>query len=266
MNEVIQTKVNIAIMEKYRSPLELRWSRMEKGLTNLKYLISANDKPIAICKIFTKTGIIAPEIRFEREKQALEIFGGSFAPKTISSDNPNVLVYEYVVGREFLKLRTSKDMTPVITETLAEIHKKSQIKKEASIEMVTEFYQNLISYYKNSDLSYPSKMVKNLQDIVKAQEEILDDNKENLTHIHGDLVPPNFIFRNEKVILIDWEFFRPELNFFDIAYFNYYAKAHKFPVELKMEDKKIEEVYNNLVDILEQLWFFAHQKKQEKLT
>ena len=259
INEVIQTKVNIAIMEKFRSALELKWTKLEKGLTNIKYVISSfNEKPIAICKIFPDSGVIKPEQRFEREKEALEIFGGLIAPKLICGDNPNVLVYEYAEGKELINMRTNKDLTPLISETLSQLHASDVPLQPPTAEDVTNYYNGLIELYKNSEVSFPNKMLKELQDIVNSQVKILEQNQNKLTYIHGDLVPPNFIFRNDKVCLIDWEFFRPELEFFDIAYFNYYAKSHKIPFEIEIENQEIKDLYHRLVDVLEKLWHIEY--------
>lgn len=241
INEVIQTKVNIAIMEKFRSAMELKWTKLDKGLTNLKYVISVFDnKPIAIVKIFPNNGIISPEQRFKREKEALKIFGGTIAPKLICGDNPNVIVYEYAEGKELINMRTNKDLTPLISATLTQLHNAETPLESPSTEDVSNYYYKLIENYKSSEVSFPNKMIKELHDIVSSQEKILEENKDNLTYIHGDLVPPNFIFRNDKICLIDWEFFRPELSYFDIEYFNYYARSHKIPFEIKIENQDIK--------------------------
>ena len=132
-------------------------------------------------------------------------------------------------------------------------------------ESVTKYYQDIISDYKKSEIKYPIKLIEELEILTQKQQEILDQFQENLTYVHGDLVPPNFIFNGKQFNVIDWEFFRPELDFFDYQYFNYYAKAHKIPIVMNVV-QEVQNHYYRLVDVLEKLWRYGFLQRKNEVS
>lgn len=260
INDSLKLEIEVEVMKKYNFMPELVWSKLEKGLTNTKYLITTkSQKPLAVCKVYSDDDVIPPSIRFSREKQALEIFGGDIAPDIIWTNNSNILVYEYIQGTDFQKTEIEKDKKEVLEKTLSYIHEKAREAKKPEKQDVTRFYENLIDEYENSPKNYPTELIEVLRKLMKNHGKILDSNEDNLTYIHGDLVPPNLLFQENKLKLIDWEYFRPELPCFDSNYLNYYSKAHKLSIELDVE-KERKEQYTQLIDILEKLWFHGYKK------
>ncbi|MHA2308969.1 MAG: phosphotransferase, partial [Candidatus Heimdallarchaeaceae archaeon] len=229
INDSLKMEIEVEVMKKYNFMPELIWSKLDKGFTNTKYQITTkSQKPLAICKVYSDTDIIPPVIRFEREKQALEIFGGDIAPEIIwLSDANNILVYEYVQGKEFLKMDLDQEKKELLEKTLIHIHDKARSTNSLVKQDVMDFYNRLIDEYENSPKKYPTNLIEDLKNITKKHGKILDSDEEDLTYIHGDLVPPNLLFQEKKLMLIDWEYFRPELPCFDSNYLNYYSKAHK---------------------------------------
>ncbi|MCE7741971.1 MAG: phosphotransferase [Candidatus Heimdallarchaeota archaeon] len=237
---------------------------MEKGYFNTNLLIKGKDsKPLAVCKYFPENEIFKSEKRFEREVNALTLFGGSISPNLIWKKKPNLIVYEYLPGEEILNVKIDDTIISKIKDTISKTHKIAIKKRNPIKEDVTSYYKDLNSIYSNSALDYPEKLLNDFMILIYKQEELLDKYKENLTFIHGDLVPPNLIV-NDKIKLIDWEFYRPELSFFDYQYFNYYAKAHSLDISLEIEPD-IAEFYNDLVDVLERLWRFGYLKESKKI-
>ena len=252
------------MIQKYNQYRHFVWIELNKGYINKNLLVRGEDnEPIAICKYYPDDEIFPPEIRYEREINALELFGGTLAPNIIWKKRPRILVYEYLKGKDLLETQIDVSVQNEIFDSIKKIHDIAKIKRKPHIEDVTKYYQLLIKNYTSSNITYPTTLVKNLEDLIEDQKEILDEFIENITYVHGDLVPPNLIIDNQ-VKFIDWEFSRPELSFYDYQYFNYYAKAHGLSISLEI-DKKFQEFYDKLIDVLERLWRFGFLKKNNNL-
>lgn len=264
ISEQVKNEIEEALLQYFESHSEFQWVNLDKGYFNNNQVIKGNNsEPLAVCKYFPDDSIFKSEDRMEREIKALKLFGGSYSPNLIWMKKPNLIVYEYIEGIELLNIEITKPLTKKISKTLTALHDEARLYLGPSREQVIEYYRNLISIYRSSSLVYPKDLINELVLSVEKQEEILDQYKENLTFVHGDLVPPNFII-NKQIKLIDWEFFRPELEFFDYQYFNYYATAHNLKISLKVPEE-IREFYNNLVDVLEKLWRFGYLKKNKEI-
>jgi len=262
INDSLKLEIEVEVMKKYNFIPELIWTKLDKGFTNTKYLISTkSQKPLAVCKVYSDDDIIPPALRFEREKHALEIFGGDVAPEIIWSSKANILVYEYIQGTEFHKTEIDQDKKELIEKTMIHIHDKARSSGYPLKEDVMTFYQRLVEEYENSPKNYPQSLVDDLKKIIKKHGKVLDSNEDDLTYIHGDLVPPNLLFQEDKLMLVDWEYFRPELPCFDSNYLNYYAKAHKIALEMDVERERKEQ-YLHLIDILEKLWYHGYENKK----
>lgn len=260
----IKTDIEIALIRYFKQYQNFQWVEMKGGYVNNNSLIMNNDSPIAVCKFFPKDEIFRAESRFERETNALSLFGNTFSPHLIWKKKPNIIVYDYQVGEELLQMNVDFELKERILNTINEVHEIARKKRKPLREDVTRYYRTLLKLYSNSTLAYPNELLSKFDGLINEQEEFLDDYTEYLTFVHGDLVPPNFII-GDNIKLIDWEFFRPELSFFDLQYFNYYSKAHNLGIELKIKDEPAE-FYTNLVDILEKLWSFGYLKRNKEIS
>ena len=262
----MKNEINLAIIKKFDLYKEPSWNRIDRGYINEKFKILGEKKePLAICKKFTEEEeIYRAEQRFEREESALEIYGGIIAPEIIWKKKPEIIVYSYIVGQELIHLEINEEIKIKLKDIIDQTHKIAQNKIRVNNEAVSIFYQEIISDYRKSEIKYPRKLIEELEYLTDKQYEVLDQFKEQLTFVHGDLVPPNFIFNGKQFNIIDWEFFRPELTFFDYQYFNYYAKAHKIPIEMKV-DRRIHNLYFRLIDVLEKLWKYGYLQRKNKI-
>jgi thiamine kinase-like enzyme len=261
----LKTEVEIAIIESLKNYQEFSWKPIEKGYTNQKFLISGKKStPIAVCKIYTENEIYKPELRFEREKHSLEQFGGDIAPKLLWSSKTGILVYEYVNGQELHLTDYNKLNPSLIINIIRKVHEEARKIRKPIKEDVLKYYSQIIDLVSSSEDDYPTKLVEKLKVLKNKLGYILDENSDLLTHIHGDLVPPNFIVNKKEIKLLDWEFSRAELPYFDVQYFNYYAKAHSIPIQLEVP-KKLETFYDDLVDVLEKIWRHGYLKKNKQL-
>ncbi|MHA1667543.1 MAG: phosphotransferase [Candidatus Heimdallarchaeaceae archaeon] len=264
MNTTIKETIEVMLMEKIHDSTNFTWEKLELGLTNTKYLIkSEGRKPLAVCKIYSENEIFENFTRLESEKQALKLFGGKIAPELIWANEEGVLVYKYVEGRELNKSKNFKNIEERIKKTIDTISEITREKRKLEVKEITEYYYSIYEKCKNSKLNYPEKLLLSFENIIGEVGELIKEYEEEINFIHGDLVPTNLIVKNEKITLIDWEFFRPELSFFDYEYFNYYAKKHNIPISISKEKakKEKERAYRHLIKILNDIYMIERGKK-----
>ncbi len=191
----------------------------------------------------------------------MEIFGSSVSPQIIWKNETDTIVYEYVEGSELLKVQITNRLKKKIKQTLDSIHEIGKLKLQPSPEEVTKYYERIYQKFSSSENNYPSNLLDAFQKLIEEQPRLLVKYQDNITYVHGDLVPPNIIVK-ENINLIDWEFYRPELSFFDFVYLNYYSKAHNLPISFKV-NFEINDFYFRLVDTLEQLWSYGYKLKNK---
>lgn len=259
------SEINDHLMVKYRLSTKLHWKKINEGYTNENYTImKSNGSPLAVCKIFTDDEIYLSKERFKREASALKKYSETIAPKILFQKNSKILVYNYVEGTGLHQLSPKLINIDQIKKALDFLHSASNSERKSVKSDVTSFYKNILNRYQKSKLTYPQKLIDSLLTLTYQQEELLDTYADHLTYVHGDLIPPNLIYNNNKITLIDWEFSRPELVFFDYQYLNYYAKAHNLSIEIEME-KNLQLFYNELIDVLERLWRYGYLLKNKKI-
>ncbi|MHA1464991.1 MAG: phosphotransferase [Candidatus Heimdallarchaeaceae archaeon] len=262
----LENEINECLKAEFCLSTKLNWEKIDIGYTNENYKISNLDKlPLAVCKIFTDDEIYLRKERFERESSALEKYSGKLAPRILFQKNSEILVYNYVEGEGLHNLPPKHIDIVQIKNILDTLHSVTISNQKSLKSSVTSFYNKIASRYQNSALNYPQKLVDSLQMLAFQQEELLDVHTDQLTYIHGDLIPPNILYKDNKITLIDWEYSRPELVFFDYQYFNYYAKAHNLSVKLEME-LDLQLFYNQLIDVLERLWRYGYLKTNRKIA
>jgi len=258
-------EINDHLMVEFKLSSKLHWEQINEGYTNENYTImKSNGSPLAVCKLFTDDEIFFSKERFKREISALEKYSKTIAPKILFQKNSKIIVYQYVEGTGLHQLSPKLIDIDQIKKTLAVLHSVSISKRKSLKSDVTSFYNNTAIRYQKSKLAYPQKLIDSLLTLAHQQEELLDTYTDRLTYVHGDLIPPNLIYNNNKITLIDWEFSRPELVFFDYQYFNYYAKSHNLSIEIEMESD-LQLFYNELIDVLERLWRYGYLLKNKKI-
>ncbi|MHA1303401.1 MAG: phosphotransferase [Candidatus Heimdallarchaeaceae archaeon] len=238
---------------------ELRWVKLEKGFSNTKYIISEPDAyNLAICKVFKEDGVVLAKERLRNEKKALEIFGGYLSPKLIWTDKKKILCYAFVEGQELIAANLTPNSKDKILQNIEAIHCESN-RKNFNTKDVFRFYRTIFENYEKLDLQLSGTLQNRIDTIVSQLEKILLTGEQKLTFIHGDLVPPNILIAKEKVFFIDFEYFRVDLPVFDYIYFNYYSNLHKIPIRIQISKNQVTETYEELIDILNKLWWTNFQ-------
>lgn len=259
------SEINELLQVEFELSSKLQWEKITEGYTNENYTIMrSNSSPIAVCKIFTEDEIYHSKERFKREVSALKKHSGSIAPKVLYQKNSKILVYNYVEGTGIHLFSPKLIDINHVKNALNILHSTSITDSKPKKSDVTSFYQTIAKRYRQSKLAYPQKLIDSLLSLSHQQEELLDAYNDHIAYVHGDLIPPNLIYQNNKIILIDWEYYRPELIFFDYQYFNYYAKAHKLSLKIELEND-LQLFYNKLVDVLERLWRYGYSLKNKKI-
>ncbi len=263
MNELdkrTKMQITVAIIRECKGSLELDWQLMQKGYSNIKYKITRKDgTPLAVCKIYNEDNIISPITRLKNEKKAIEIFAGTYAPTFIWSNNKKILVYKYISATETTETWMTEEKQKQIVKMIKNIHQKGK-QLHPKIGEIKTFYKNLIHKYKKVLYhEYPS-LIDSLQ---KQSTDLLDtisDYSHELTYIHGDLIPTNFLLQDNRPFLVDWEYFRPELTIFDIEYLNYYADKEQVDIHMSHEYPQLTEIYKKLIDSLNKCWWLNYKK------
>ena len=273
---MLKEKIEKELFSIYKHSIEsLEWLENKKGFVNSNMLIiDQNKNPIAICKFYPEDEIFPANERYNREDHALTILRdiGGVSPIQFFCPSKKHVLYKYVEGIELHNVVIDEEIRNYIKKTLLTVHERSRVILLPKPKEVTYFYQILHNRYISSKLNYPDELLTEFHQLIKEQNTLLIKYRDQLTYVHGDLVPPNIIFKQlEKheintrlpIMLIDWEFYRPELRFFDYVYFNYYAKEHNLPIYLEVEDE-IENFYIRLIDVLERLWRYGYKMKHSK--
>ena len=257
--------IELSVMQKYDIFDDLKWKAIDKGLINKTYFISSSDEtPLAVCKFYTEDDIYPPEVRMERETQALEMMGGRGTPDLLYSNKKGIIVYTYITGIALNEARNFQDREERVSSSIESIHQISMQSKKALKSDVVDFYENIMENYTVSETNYPKDLISELKQAYGQTVKLLDKKEDCLTYVHGDLVPANFIVGQNYIQVIDWEFFRPELKLYDYTYFDYYAKAHKMNFSLtKNYEREDVTKYTKLVKALDDLWWYGNKHKQE---
>jgi len=194
--------------------------RLKGGITNELYLVEDNEGKLYKVRIPGKK----TELFIDREAEiknlkALEITG--ITPKLYEyKEDTQISIIEFISGK-VAKKEDFKD--PKVREkavkAIKTIH-NSNVKLYNTFNIFREIerYNNLLKAYDKAILSdYP---VNEMLEIVKNIEaEVHKDEPIKLVPCHNDLLPENFIFVDEKVYIIDWEYAGMNDPCFDIADF-----------------------------------------------
>lgn len=256
LDERIKMQVNIAVAQKYRSDFNLIWKKVQKGYSNDKYIISRSDEtPLAVCKIYTRRDIIHPKIRLKREQEALETFARNVAPDLIKIIRPNLLVYSFIPGVDATEKKgISKEDYEQVKKNIQIIHTLGRRKKPSRYDMIF-FYNELFTDYKNSKM-IEEGLLNDLAEAIRNVAQLAMKKEQDITYVHGDLVPANILFQKHATYFIDWEYFRVDLPAFDYVYLDHYSKKHNLPLSITSDISEKEwEVYENLISILDEIWW-----------
>lgn len=259
IEEKLKMRINIAVAQRFHCNFtELTWEKLNKGYSNDKFVIKMlDDTPLALCKIYRDRDIISYRKRIKREQLGIELLARNVAPDFIRVIPPNILIYAFIPGNDLTEKTniTEEDMNN-IKQSINVIHVVSRKRKTASRYDLINFYNDLFKDYKNSEI-IDDELLDELVNSIKDVAQIAIEKENEITYVHGDLVPANILFQKYAVYFIDWEYFRVDLPAFDYVYFNYYAKKHNLPtVSLPdtITDREID-VYERLIESLDKIWW-----------
>ncbi|MEM2422211.1 MAG: phosphotransferase [Candidatus Bathyarchaeia archaeon] len=193
--------------------------KLKGGITNELYLVEDNEGRKYKVRIPGKK----TELFIDREAEiknlkALEVTG--ITPKLYEhKEDTQISIIEFISGK-VAKKEDFKD--PKVREKTVKaikiIHDSNvQLCNVFNIFREVERYNNLLKAYDKTILSdYPiNEMLK----IVKRIETEVNKDFIKLVPCHNDLLPENFVFVNDKVYIIDWEYAGMNDPCFDIADF-----------------------------------------------
>lgn len=194
-----------------------RISFIPGGKTNESYIVYADDGKKYLARIAGS----GTEAFIDREKEMYNVAAADrigVAPKLICARDNNLLL-EYIEGvcttsQEILFLNGNVDK---LTKQLRDLHSAAEPFK-GSFSFIHDFY-----VYKNDFLStgYPTPPEMRAHEAELYEMTCWVDEKltVDLCPVHSDIVLQNFIFADDRVYMIDWEYSTMSDKYLDLASF-----------------------------------------------
>ncbi len=173
--------------------------KVHKGFTNESFFLFTKDKK----KWQVRFTGLNDVVKRENENEVLKIIENN---NYIYYDNDGNSIREWIEGKNLSLFFNKKTKLKLLCEEINKLH---------SIEFSK--CKNIIL---NDYLIYMDK-TKNLQKEIKEKYIYLINKYKDLEKVisHNDLSPANIIYKNKKIIFIDYEWARINDNYFDIANF-----------------------------------------------
>jgi len=221
--------------------------KLKGGITNELYLVEDEKGKLYKVRIPVKK----TELFIDREAEiknlkALEVTG--ITPKLYEhKEDTQISIIEFISGKVAKKDDfKNPEVRKKAVKAIKTIHNSNvQLCNIFNIFIEVERYNNLLKAYDKAILSdYP---VNEMLEVVKRIEvETNKDESIKLVPCHNDLLPENFVFVNEKVYIIDWEYSGMNDPCFDIADFiteldNLTSEEEEHIKQLYFGEEKIKE-------------------------
>ncbi len=222
-------------------------SKIDGGITNQNFMVKNYDNKnyfVRICKDI-------PEHLINRKNEINSSIAASeinVSPKVIYSNN-KLIILEFIKGST-LKEHDIKNNLLQIINLLKKVHKKIPTKLKGSPQMFWVFH--VINHYNNYLEKNNSNYKKMLNDLIKKSEKIQKvSSPYEIIFGHNDLLAANFIKKQKKLYLVDWEYAGYNTPLFDLGGLssnNNFSKKEEF----KMLENYFE---NKITDLLLQKYY-----------
>ena len=211
--------------------------KIDGGITNQNFKITINNNKkyfVRICKEIPEH-LIRRENEINASTAAFEI---GVSPKIIYTNN-NLIVFDFLKG-ETLNEKGVKENLIEIVNLLKKVHNNAPKKIQGYSQIFWVFH--VIRHYKNFLEKNNSKYKKTINDFILKAEII--ENKSSpfdIVYAHNDLLAANFIKKNKKLFLVDWEYAGYNTPLFDLGGLssnnNFSKKQEKIMLENYFEQK-----------------------------
>ena len=211
--------------------------KIDGGITNQNFKVSLiNNKSyfVRICNEIPEH-LIKRENEINASNAASEI---EVSPKLVYSNN-KLIVFDFVQGKT-LNERDVQENIIELVKLLKKVHTEIPKKLKGVSQIFWVFH--VARHYNNFLNNNGSKYKKILKDLLIKAEEIEKQSAPfDIVYGHNDLLAANFIKKNNKFILVDWEYAGYNTPLFDLGGLssnnNFNTKQEKLMLENYFENK-----------------------------
>ncbi len=200
----------------YNVPIFNNIKRIDKingGITNQNFMVKNHDNQnyfVRICKDIPEH-LISRENEINSSTAAYKI---GVSPKIIYT-NDKLIIFEFIEGKT-LGEKDVKDNLIEIISLLKKVHKNIPKKIEGKSQIFWVFH--VIRHYQNFLNKNNSKYKKILNDLIVQAEKIEKySSPYDIVYGHNDLLAANFIKKNRRIYLVDWEYAGYNTPLFDLG-------------------------------------------------
>ncbi len=188
-------------------------SKVDGGITNQNLMVTNYDNKnyfVRICKNI-------PEHLIDRENEIKSSIAASkikVSPKVLYSNN-KLIVFEFIKGKTFNENDVKKNIYEIVT-LLKKVHNNIPDKLIGQSQIFWVFH--VIRHYKNFLNQNDSCYKKILNDLIEKSKKMEDFGSPfEIVYGHNDLLAANFIKKNKKLYLVDWEYAGYNTPLFDLG-------------------------------------------------
>ena len=211
--------------------------KIDGGITNQNFKVKlSNNKSyfVRICKEIPEH-LIKRQNEINASNAASEI---GVSPKLIYSNN-ELIVFDFVQGKT-LNERDVQENIIELVKLLKKVHTEIPKKLKGVSQIFWVFH--VARHYNNFLNNNGSKYKKILKDLIIKAEEIEKQSAPfDIVYGHNDLLAANFIKKNNKFLLVDWEYAGYNTPLFDLGGLssnnNFNTKQEKLMLENYFENK-----------------------------
>ncbi len=259
MKQIIKTIFETSLNKKCRTAYKI-----ENGFNNDNYAI--NDAYVLRIPKENKDETIT---YINEEKIYKAIAPLNISEKVLYFDtNTGYKISKFVHGSREYITSPNKEQLTYVAKTLKKLH-KSEISVDFGYQM---FYK--LKVYKNelSSEVYIEEKVENK--IIDALKKILS--KDKMVLCHNDLVKNNLLFKDNGVVIIDWEYASMNNPYFDLASFiseneldedraNFFLSKY-FGAKLNQSKKRKVQIFIDFIDLLMYYWgLYLYKKRGDRV-
>ena len=168
-------------------------------------------------KYFVRICKEIPEHLIKRENEINASIAASeigVSPNVIYSNN-ELIVFNFIEGKTLSENDIHKNLLEIV-KLLKKVHKNIPKKITGASQIFWVFH--VIRHYKNFLEKNNSKYKKMLKDLILKSEKIEKNSAPfDIVYSHNDLLAANFIKKNKKLFLVDWEYAGYNTPLFDLG-------------------------------------------------
>ena len=217
--------------------------KIDGGITNQNFRVSLNNNKIFFVRICKDI----PEHLIKRENEIIASTAASeirVSPKVIYS-NTELIVFNFIEGKTLNENDIQANLLDIVN-LLKKVHKNIPKKIKGPSQIFWVFH--VIRHYKNFLDNNNSKYKKILKDLILKSEKIEKNSSPfDIVYSHNDLLAANFIKKNKKLFLVDWEYAGYNTPLFDLGGLSSNNNFSKKQENIMLENYFEKKISNSLM-------------------